>query len=73
MWLASEKCWDPSKATRKERGEEKACFEQEQTWRWGGGETRRKKERKRDKRRKEERKHTRAVLQIDLKRNIFYI
>lgn len=37
MWLASEKCWDPSKATRKERGEEKACFGQEQTWRWGGG------------------------------------
>lgn len=35
MWLASEKCWDPSTATRKERGEEKACSELEQTWRWG--------------------------------------
>lgn len=39
----------------------------------GGGVIRRKRERKRDRRRREERKHTRAVLQIDLKRNIFYI
>lgn len=73
MWLANEKCWDPSTATRKERGEEKACSEQETNLEVGGGVIRRKRERKRDRRRGEERKHTRAVLQIDLKRNIFYI